>query len=94
MPERDPDVPTDRDRDPEDRIDPDHEITDETRRPTWLAGVNSAEEADPDRRSGADVPDPPAYESEDDADDVPHLERGSPEENESNPYDPPPPEVP
>lgn len=60
------------DDDPSLRTDPDHEVSDDTRRPTWLEGVESAAQADPDRRSGAEVPDPPAYEEDDD---VPPSER-------------------
>jgi hypothetical protein len=80
------------------RSDPDAESsesgvpTDETRRPTWLEDVPEPPRRDP-VDVDVDVPTPP--------NDLPgpekeprHLERGSPREEGSEPYEPPPRDVP
>jgi hypothetical protein len=67
------------------------EPADETRRPTWLEGVEGPVHRE--RLGDDEVPDPP-NELPGPDDEPPHLERASPQEDDSAPGDPPPRDIP
>ena len=68
--------------------------SDETRAPTWLDAADADAAPRPDREAGpADVPSPP-NDQEGPEEEPPHLERGSPHDDEPAPYEPPAPEIP